>query len=65
MLLNTMLTVVPILVATFGTFPKGLEKGTGRAGSRRKNLDNRIAVFGQNTEKSSGCVMRIAVNQSQ
>ena len=49
--------VIPIIISTFGTALKAVEKGTGRIGNWRRNCDNHnysIVEIEQNNEKSPG-----------
>ena len=64
---NMKVTIVPILIAAFGTVTKGLLKKTGELGNMRTSGDHPnycIIEIGQNTEKSNGDLMRLAVSQT-
>ena len=61
------MTIVPIVIGAFGTVTKELLKGPGALGSWRTGRDypnDSIIENGQNTEKSSGDLRRLAVTQS-
>ena len=60
-------TIIPIVIGTFGTVTKGLCKETGRLGNKRTSGDHTnyyIIEIGQNTEKSPGDSRRLAVTQT-
>ena len=50
-------TVIPIVIGTLETVPKGLVRVAGRVGNRRTSRDHpkyTIVEIGQNTEKNPG-----------
>ena len=59
-------TIIPIVIGTFGTVTKGLSKGLEdlEAGGRVDHLNYSIVENGQNTEKSPGDLRRLAVTQT-
>ena len=60
-------TIIPIVIGTFGTVTKGLLKKTGGLGSWQTSGDhpyNYIIENGQNTEKSPGDLKRLDVTQT-
>ena len=60
-------TIIPIVIDAFGKVTKGLLKGTGGLESWRTSRDHpndSIIENGQNTEKSSGDLRRLAVTQT-
>ena len=61
------LTVIPIVISALGTDTKKLDIGTGGLGNKRTSGDHpnhSIIKIGQNTEKSSGDLRRLAVIQT-
>ena len=56
---NMKVTVIPFVIGTLGTVTKGIVC-TGLEGIG-KHLNNSIDEFGQNTQKSSGHLRRLAV----
>ena len=64
---NMKVTIIPIVIDTFGTVTKGLSKGTGGLGNRRTSGNHSnfyIIENGQNTEKSPGDLKRLAVTST-
>ena len=64
---NMKVTIIPIVIGVFVTVTKGLLKVTGRLGSRRTSGDHpnySVVENGQNTEKCSGDLRRLAVTQT-
>ena len=58
--------VITISIGTLGKNRQRITKGTGRLGNKRTSrdhLDYSTIKIGKNTEKSSGDLMRLAVNQ--
>ncbi len=61
------LTVIPIVISALGTDTKKLDIGTGGLGNKRTSGDHpnhSIIKIGQNTEKSSGDLRRLAGAQT-
>ena len=61
------MTIIPIVIGTFGTVTKGLLKGLEdlEVGGRVETIQNyRIIENGQNTEKSPEDLRRLAITQS-
>ena len=61
------MTIIPIVIAAFGTVTKGLLKGLRGLGSWRTSRDHpndSIIKNGQNTKKSPGDLRRLAVTQT-
>ena len=61
------MTIVPIVIGTFGTITKGLLKGLEdlEVGGRIETIQNdSIAENGQNPETSPGDLRRLAVTQT-
>ena len=59
--------VIPIVIGALGTVIKRLGTGIGRLGNKRTSgdhLDYIIVEIGQNSEKSSGDLKRLAVTQT-
>ena len=54
--------MVPIVIGALETIPKGLIKGLGILRNQRINYS--IIEIGQNTEKGSGDLRRLAVSQN-
>ena len=64
---NIQVTIILIVIGSFGTVTKGLLKGLERLGSWRASGDHTnyyIIENGQNTEKSPGGLRRLAVTQT-
>ena len=64
---NMKLTMIPIVIGTFGTVIKRIIKGHGGLGNKRMSGDHRnhyIIENGQNTEKSPGDLRKHAVTQT-
>ena len=64
---NMKVTIIPIVIGTFGTVTKGLLKGLDDlevGGPSGDHTNNSIIENGQNTEKSPGDLRRLAVTQS-
>ena len=62
------MTIIPIVIAAFGTLTKELLKETGGLGSWCTSGDHpndSIIENGQNTEKSPGDLKRLAVTQTR
>ena len=60
-------TIIPIVIGTFGTVTKRITKGTGGLGSWRTSRDHPndyIIENGQNTEKNPGDLVRLAAAQT-
>ena len=60
-------TIIPIVIGTFGTVTKGLLKGLEdlEVGGRVETIqETSIIENGQNTEKSLGDLRRLAVTQT-
>ena len=60
-------TVIPIVIGALGTVIKILIKNTGGLGDKRMSGDHLnycIVEIGQNTEKSSGDLRRLAFTQT-
>ena len=60
-------TIIPIVISTFGIVTKRIIKGTGRLGNKRTSRDHpnySIIENGQNTEKSPGNLRRLVVTQT-
>ena len=60
------MTVIPIVIGTLGTIIKGLAQGL-KLGNKRTSgnyLNYSLVKIGQNTEKSSGYLRRLAVTQT-
>ena len=57
-------TIVPIVIGTFGTVTKGLLKGLGGWRTSGDRPNDSIIKNGQNTEKSPGDLRRLAVTQT-
>ena len=55
--------VIQIIIGALGTIPQRLGKGTGRVRNQRTSGDYSIIKISQNTEKSPGGPMRLAVTQ--
>ena len=58
--------VIPIIIGTLGRILKGLLE-TGRLGNKRTDVDHpdySITKISQNTEKSPGDLMRLAITQT-
>ena len=58
-------TIVPIVIGTFGTITKGLLKGQEDSENGRNNQNDSIAENSQNPETSPGDLRRLAVTQTQ
>ena len=61
------MTIVPIVIGTFGTITKGLLKGLGGLGIWQTGRDypnDSITVKGQNPEKGPGDLRRLVVTQN-
>ena len=61
------ITIMPIVIGTFGTATKGLKKGTGGLGGWRRGGDQPDYIIvdkSHNTEKSPGNSRRLAVTQT-
>ena len=61
---NMKVTIIPIVICALGTVAEWIIKGTGGLGNNRMNGDhpnNYIIENGQNTEKSSRDLRRLAV----
>ena len=64
---NMQVTIIPIVIGAFGTVTKRITKATGGLGSWQMSGDYPnyyIIENGQNTKKSPGDLMRLAVTQS-
>ena len=60
-------TLIPIIIGALETIPKELVKGKGRLGNKKTSRDLPdycIIMIGQNNEKSSGVLRRLAVTQT-
>ena len=58
------MTMIPIVIAARGTVTKGLEQRLGNKRTSEDHPNYSINKIGQNTEKSSGDLRRIAVSQT-
>ncbi len=61
---KTRVTRIPVVIGTFGTIPRGLERGLEELEIRmnQDHLDYRIVEISQNTKKNTGDLRKLGIS---